>query len=539
MFSRPRSGPRLSPDHAFIFSRPERSLDADSSKICGSPTASASLILCIAFTRISRQPSKRNSRRLRRTCTFLADRLKTEGTASAELGRLIEDALVRQPTNTTWCWTASQSSSIGAFDLQTKSALRERPMVLSRKAFRVRPAAPAASAAQADAQQGVTQATRIAVAANSRRSSSLKTLAAALLWGCSAPCCWCPATDCCRPAPSHPPHGRPSSRDGSPRTDRARCGRRRGPPRPDRHLSKLHAAGRNLPSYQGGDLSGGLHCAATTSLDPCTRSASCGRQRSIQVGFILHRGELELDLSWNTHADLDLSVSCPGGDINDYQTENKKNKCGALFDHDANRAGTPPYTNSLNRTWNSPDTARPGTYSAIVNSSGRNRRWTEQRPVQGGASPPISMRRSGTRGRAHFQVRPRQISQKRQPQTIFTFELPFRRPLLTLKCQHVRHDSKFRPDNQAGSSQRHPVCQLRDEDRRGRAAVAAVHRAPARVVRVHRKVRPTTSSSRRGTRTTRTVASRRVPGRPTRNTHLGESCAEMFMEKWISSRCSA
>ena len=421
---------RLSPDHAFIFSRPERSLDADSSKISWFADGVGEPYPLHSLHPDQQAAIKAKLEKIEADLHALADRLKTEGTASAELGRLIEDALVRQPTNTTWVLDGKPVLVNWGFRSADQERTRERPMVLVAEGVPVRPAAPAASAAQADAQQGVTQATRIAVAANSRRSSSLKTLAAALLWGlfCALllvsgyrllqACTFASAT-----WPAFIQGWLPKN-----------C----NVPVADADAGLLAQIATFQSSMQQAETSlliKAATCRAACIAPPQPASipapaAPPMRPPTIDPsGVILHRGELELDLSWNTHADLDLSVSCPGGDINDYQTENK-NKCGALFDHDANRAGTPPYTNSPieHILWNSPDTARPGTYSAIVNffdvtDDGRSSvpyKVVLRRRFQcDGQEREVEL--ISKSGLAKF-------SQKRQPQTIFTFELPLPPP---------------------------------------------------------------------------------------------------------------
>ncbi len=79
----------------------------------------------------------------------------------------------------------------------------------------------------------------------------------------------------------------------------------------------------------------GLEPCATPGATPPDRQAVVPDKGEVEKRLgeqQLSRGRLDVSLAWNGHADLDLHVSCPGGEVG-YKT---RRVCGANLDRDAN-----------------------------------------------------------------------------------------------------------------------------------------------------------------------------------------------------------
>jgi hypothetical protein len=82
--------------------------------------------------------------------------------------------------------------------------------------------------------------------------------------------------------------------------------------------------------------------ARIAALGPCTPAPSPTggvdpnevEKRRNEAGVA--RGRLDITLAWNSHADLDLHVVCPGGEI----SFSSRTECGGALDHDANGGST-------------------------------------------------------------------------------------------------------------------------------------------------------------------------------------------------------
>jgi hypothetical protein len=323
---------RLSPDHALIFTRPEFALGSDRSGIAWFTDGVVNPVPISGLPAEGQALALQKLNSIEADLKRLAERLRQEGQASAELARLIEDALVRPPGETVWVidsrpllvnWGLRPTSDSGLVaeragpltGIGLSAATSDDHLTASsetRPSGGVNPAAPSAL------RPGSTTESASGSRALAWLNFRPKNLSSAFLWIIFA-CLLLGICDrllrACAFGPALllglVPQYCSTTSSGV-----------------DRDLAGLIA--------QAQDDVRRSENALTLKAAACEKGpaqAPAFSPKSIPPGT--RRGKLELSLSWQGRADLDLSVECGNGERNDYK-DGDTDKCGAHFVLDVN-----------------------------------------------------------------------------------------------------------------------------------------------------------------------------------------------------------
>ncbi|ACK82819.1 hypothetical protein [Methylorubrum extorquens] len=357
---------RLSPDHAFIFSRPEQSLGGDSDQTAWFVDGVGEPVRLQSIPLEQQDPIERRLSQIEGDIRKLVEELKSAGSASADLGRLIEKALERPPGEAVWVVDGRPVLVNWGLRVAGDRAPHQVASGL------VTVAGPAATAATVNAAVppsgerpggiGPPPPPRSAVRSRSVAAPLLWLLFTVLLLICGVlllrACAftvpaWAPFLHTLLP------NGCRVDEVGAQLDMRFELSRIQSEIEADQRALVLKAA--NCP----------VSCpilpqperrteVAPPPPAPPPREEVCS---PVDLPSTANRGELELDLKWAGSTDLDLWLVCPDGTQVSY---NAKNGCGATFDFDVNASSSVSPSPVEHIIWTHLAQAPAGRYTAMV-----------------------------------------------------------------------------------------------------------------------------------------------------------------------------
>ncbi|WP_342110915.1 hypothetical protein [Methylobacterium sp. SI9] len=361
---------RLSPDHAFIFSRPEQSLGGDSDQTAWfvDGVGETSQLRDLPLER--RDPIERRLAQIEDDIRKLAEELKSAGPFSADLGRLIEKALERplgEPV-----WVVDGRPVLVNWGLRVagdRAPLQVAPGLVTVAGSRTATAATAATATEAapasGERAGAPQAPPPPRAVGRSRNvagSLLWLLFAALLLICGdlllracalAVPAWAPFLQTLLP------NGCRVDEAGPQTEMRLEFNRIQNEIEADQRSLVLKAA--NCPASCPIPPRPDRHTEVAPPPPPPPHEEVCS---PVELPSTADRGELELDLKWAGSSDLDLSIVCPDGVQVSYVEP--KFGCGARHNVDMNDGEHDSLSPVEHIIWANVAQAPAGRYTAVV-----------------------------------------------------------------------------------------------------------------------------------------------------------------------------